>query len=112
MAKTRAQQNRFIRQEALRDQLEAQQHHVHLVDIANKLREPTKEGEEPLSTLDVVRLKAAADIHKSLVDKYVPSLKSTDSTVHMTAQVSDATDDEIDARLAHYFAKAGESGGS
>ncbi len=82
---------------------------IHLVDIANKLREPTKEGEEPLSTLDVVRLKAAADIHKSLVDKYVPSLKSTDSTITMDANISNATDEEIEARLALHFAKAGES---
>jgi len=110
--KTRAQQNRFIRQEALRDQLEGQGHVQYLVEISEKLRELDAESGKGLETLDIVRLKAAAEIHKGLVDKYLPSLKQSDSTITMDARVSDATDDEIDARLAAHFAKAGESGGS
>lgn len=69
MAKTRAQQNRAIRQEALREQLAAQGHHEYVLEIARKLREPDEDT-------NVQALKAAADIHLRLVDKYLPGLKS------------------------------------
>ena len=73
MANTRAQQNRSIRQQALREQLEAQGHLQHAIDIAQKLREPNEDTNVP-------SLKAAADIHMRLVDKYIPSLKAVEIT--------------------------------
>lgn len=81
MAMTRAQQNRAIRQEALREQLEAQGHVQYVVEIATKLREP-EEGKN-LESTDVTRLKAAADIHLKLIDKYLPSLKATEHSGSM-----------------------------
>jgi len=110
--KTRAQQNRFIRQEALRDQLEGQGHVQYLVEISEKLRELDAESGKGLETLDIVRLKAAAEIHKGLVDKYLPSLKQSDSTITMDATVTNATDAELDARLAAALAERTEGGSS
>jgi hypothetical protein len=74
MAKTRAQQNRAIRQEALREQLAQQKHVEQVIDIANELAEPT------IESLDIQRLKAKADIHFKLIDKYLPSLKAMELT--------------------------------
>jgi hypothetical protein len=74
MPKTRAQQNRAIRQEALREQLASQGHVQHVVEIAEKLSEPDIEA------LDIQRLKAKADIHFKLIDKYLPSLKAMELT--------------------------------
>lgn len=110
MPKTRAQQNRAIRQEALRDWLESQGHLQYLIDIAKKLGELDNPENKDLETIDVVRLKSAAEISKGLVDKYLPSLKQTDSTITMDARVSDATDAEIDARIDQILAEREESG--
>lgn len=74
MAETRAQSNRRIRQDALREQLEAGGHIQHVVDIANKLSNPA----DTLESTDITRLKAAADIKLKLIDKYLPSLKQAD----------------------------------
>lgn len=74
MALTRAQANRAIRQDALREQLAAQGHIQHVVDIAEKL------GEQSIETKDIQRLKAKADIHLSLIKKYAPDLKAMELT--------------------------------
>ena len=74
MAETVKSKNRRMRQELLREQLSAQGHVQHVVDITNKL----SELDAPLEQLDVQRLKAAADIKLKLIDKYLPSLKQTD----------------------------------
>ena len=73
MAATRAAQNRKIRQEALREQLAAQGHVQHVVDICEELS-----GQLPAS--DVNRLKTKADIHLKLIDKYLPSVKAVEHT--------------------------------
>ena len=70
MPKTRAQENRAIRQQALRDQLANQGHVQDVVEIARQLGEPTMEPR------DVARLKAKADIHLALIKKYIPDLKA------------------------------------
>lgn len=69
---SRADQNRAIRQEALRESLEAGGHIQHVVDISNKLADL----EEDLDSTKVSRLKAAADIKMKLIDKYLPTLKA------------------------------------
>ena len=74
MAKTRAQQNRKIRQDELRAKLSAGSHLDDVIDIAKQLSEPTTESK------DVQRLKAAADIKLKLIDKYLPSMKLVEST--------------------------------
>jgi len=73
MAKTRAQLNKSVRQEALRDQLSAQGHVQHAVDIVGKF-------DEQIDAKDQLRLKTKFDMHMKLVDKYLPSLKATEIT--------------------------------
>ena len=72
MAMTNGQKNKKIRQEALREQLAAQGHVQHVIDIADKLQEPLEE----LNKDDITRLKAAADIKLKLINKYLPDLKA------------------------------------
>jgi hypothetical protein len=76
VARTRAQENRAIRQEALREQLSKQKHVEHVVDIAEKLNDP--EGD--LDALMVTRLKAAADIRMKLIAKYLGDVKAVEIT--------------------------------
>ena len=68
---SRAEQNRAIRQEALRESLEAGGHIQHVVDISDKL----SDLDTKLEATEVHRLKAAADIKLKLIDKYLPTLK-------------------------------------
>ncbi len=74
MAKTRAQQNRAIRQDALREQLAKQKHLEQAFECARNLGEPGLESSE------VTRIRAKADIHLKLLDKYLPSLKAVENT--------------------------------
>jgi len=71
MAMTRAQSNRAVRQEALRDQLSAQGHVQHVIDLAEKL----SQLDIKLDATQVARLKAAADIKAKLISKYLPDVK-------------------------------------
>ena len=68
---SRAEQNRAIRQEALREQLSQGKHIEHVIDIAKKLEDLDDELKVP----EINRLKAAADIRMKLIDKYLPSIK-------------------------------------
>jgi len=75
MAATNAAKNRAIRQEALREQLSAQGHVQHVIDISNKLSDlegKVSSKNIELDALQIQRLKAAADIKKSLINKYLP----------------------------------------
>lgn len=71
---TRAQSNRKIRQEALRDQLANQKHVEHVVDIIEKLEDPTLEQK------DIQRLKTAAELRMKLIAKYLPDVKQMELT--------------------------------
>jgi len=73
----RADKNKAVRQQALREQLSAQGHVQHVIDIAEKLQCLTNE----LESNAVQRLKAAADIRLKLINKYLPDLKAVDMTV-------------------------------
>lgn len=79
MAATRAAQNRKIRQEALREQLAAQGHVQHVVDIATKLREQHLE----LDSVHISALKASADLSCKMIDKYLPNLKAVEIEGHV-----------------------------
>ena len=70
---TRAQENKRIRQEALREQLSNGKHIEHVVDIANKLMDL----DVSLEAGEVQRLKIAADLKVKLIDKYLPTEKPT-----------------------------------
>lgn len=69
---SRANANKRIRQEALRDQLTAGGHVQHVIDIAEKLQDLAEE----LDALKIQRLRAAAEIKLKLIAKYLPDLKS------------------------------------
>tara|TARA_R110000751_G_scaffold188264_1_gene294275 strand:- start:347 stop:628 length:282 start_codon:yes stop_codon:yes gene_type:complete len=76
VAKTRAQENRAIRQEALREQLSKQGHVQHVVEIATQLSDPSNE----LDSVMASRLKAAADIRMKLIAKYLGDVKAVEIT--------------------------------
>jgi len=97
---SRANQNKAIRQEALREQLAAQGHVQHVIDIANKLTDL----EVKLEANDVTRLKAAADIKKGLISKYLPDLKSIE--LSEAADFSNYSDDELRDLIDAYIASS------
>jgi hypothetical protein len=74
MATTAAQRNRKIRQDALREQLSKQKHVEKLIDIAEKVTEPEFKNE------DLPKYRLKADIHLSLIKKYLPDLKAMEIT--------------------------------
>jgi len=76
MGATVAAKNRAVRQDALREQLSAQGHVQHVLDLSNQLADLDTE----LDANKVVRIKAAADIKLKLIAKYLPDLKSTEFT--------------------------------
>ena len=76
MAKTRAQENRKIRQEALRDQLSAQGHLQHILDITDKLQEPDNKIEPAM----VARYDIVIKTKIKLLAKYLPDLKAVELT--------------------------------
>lgn len=74
--KSRADRNRAIRQEALREQLARGKHLEHAVDCAVKLQDLTLE----LDQLQVTRLRAAMEGRLKLVAHYLPVLKAMELT--------------------------------
>ena len=72
MAMTRAQTNRKIRQDSLREQLANQKHLEKVLDSINKL----EELDTQLDSVEVNRIKGAIDSRIKLVSKYLPDLKS------------------------------------
>ena len=72
MGESVATKNKRVRQEALRDQLSAQGHVQHVIDISNKLNS----GALKLETSQIAAYKAAADIKLRLINKYLPDLKA------------------------------------
>jgi len=76
VAKTKAQLNRQVRQEALREQLSQQGHEQYISEIIRNLSDPELEYD----SLWVQRLKAAAELRLKLMAKYLPDLKTTEIT--------------------------------
>jgi hypothetical protein len=74
MPETRAQLNRKVRQEALREQLKSQGHIQHVVEIVDKLRDPTCDIEADM----VQRYKYAVDTKLKLINKYLPDIKAVE----------------------------------
>ena len=71
---SRANENRRIRQDALREQLSAKGLMQQVIEVAEKLSDLSI----PLESNDISRLKAANDARLALVKKYLPDLKQTD----------------------------------
>ena len=74
--KTRAQLNRATRQEAMREQIQAQGYHTHVLEVVKKLLDPELE----LDGADIARLKAGGDLSYKMMSKYIPDLKSQEIT--------------------------------
>ncbi len=89
--KSRADENKAIRKQALRDQLSNGKHVEHVIDIANKLAD----FDAVLDSADIQRYKAAADIKLKLINKYLPDTKSielsSDSDNPLTISVIERT---------------------
>lgn len=75
---TRADANKAIRQNALRDQLSNQQHVRKLIDLIEKVED--LKGVE-LEPTEVQRLKIAMDNRRYLIDKYLPTIKPVEYTI-------------------------------
>lgn len=95
MAKTRAQQNRAIRQEALREQLSNQGHLQYAVENIQKI-----EQLEPSDSFNqlLTKYKTAAELRLRMVNKYLPDLKNTEITGEaggsLTIKVTEYKQDE------------------
>ena len=74
---SRAEENRRIRQDALREQLQAKGLMQQVIESSEKLADLTQD----LTSNEVQRLKAANDSRLALVKKYLPDLKQTDLEV-------------------------------
>ena len=73
MPRSRADENRKIRQDALREQLAEQCRLQHILETINKI-----EAAEDAQTLN--KLKVANDQRIKLLGKYLPDLKATEIT--------------------------------
>jgi len=69
-----ATRNRRIRQEALREQLQAKGLERHVLDIADKLQ---TEGAS-MEAQEIQALKASAELRLKLLNKCLPDLKATE----------------------------------
>ena len=76
MAKTRAQLNRGIRQEALREMLAAQGHEQHIVELLGKIQNLDIE----IDAHDLNRYKVVLDSKFKLLNKYLPDVRTTELT--------------------------------
>ena len=94
-----AYRNKAIRQEAMREQLANYAHLKHIYDCTVALSQPG------LGRDEVQRLKAKADIHLRLLDKYLPSLKAIE--VSESVDLGDITDAELDAAIRQLAARTG-----
>lgn len=71
---SKAQTNRAIRQEALRESLEAGGHIQHVLDICNDLNDLKVK----MKALDIQRKRAVIDTKMKLINKYLPDLKNVE----------------------------------
>jgi len=71
---SRAEQNKAIRQEALRESLAAGGHIQHVLEICNELNDLQIE----MDATDVQRKRAVIDTKLKLVTKYLPDLRSVE----------------------------------
>lgn len=74
MAQTRAQLNRKVRQDALREQLASQGHVQHVIELLGEIGNPVKDLERTM--LD--RYKVVIDTKLKLIGKYLPDLKAVE----------------------------------
>ena len=78
MAATRANQNRKIRQDALREQLANAGHHQHVFEILKEINELDPEYE--YFGNEIAKRKLIIDTKLALMKKYIPDLKAVELT--------------------------------
>lgn len=76
VAKTRAQLNRETRQAEMRKKIEASGYESHVHEVVKKLLDPELE----FDSIEVQRMKSAADLSIKMMAKFMPDLKSTEIT--------------------------------
>jgi hypothetical protein len=76
MAITRNTKLRAVKQEALREQLQAQGHLQHVVDLVDKIRDENIVIDQEM----VARYKITIDTKLKLIGKYCPDLKAVEMT--------------------------------
>ena len=76
VAKTRAQLSRETRQAEMRKKIEASGYESHVHEVVKKLLDP----EQEFDSIDVQRMKSAADLSIKMMAKFMPDLKSTEIT--------------------------------
>lgn len=76
---SRAEANKAIRQEALREQLANGKHLEHVIEMSNKIANL----DELLENNDLNRLKIASELKLKLINKYLPDLKQLEADVNM-----------------------------
>jgi hypothetical protein len=103
---TRAQANRKIRQDALREQLAGQKHIEQVIDNVRKIEtlDPTN-GADTTTELNI--LKTATELRLKLVNKYLPDLKATEITGEAGAPISVAdmstwSEEQLDAYITSH----------
>jgi hypothetical protein len=74
--KTRAQLNRETRQAEMRKKIEASGYESHVHEVVKKLLDPELE----FDSIEVQRMKSAADLSIKMMAKFMPDLKSTEIT--------------------------------
>jgi len=82
--RTRAQQNRAIRQEALRESLAAGGHLEHVVEMIAKIADVDNE----LEASDISRFKIAAELKLRLIAKYLPDVKQVELQAEHTGTIA------------------------
>lgn len=96
-----ATRQRQVRQEALRQQLSAQGHVQHVIDMVDKIRDETNDLEQDM----VARYKIAIDTKLKLVNKYLPDMRYIETSGNELEELSDA---ELDAYIARLDAELSE----
>ena len=81
---SRAETNKAIRQEALREQLSNGKHVEHVVDMANKIADL----DSALESADIHRLKTASELKLKLISKYLPDVKQIEQQINVAADIT------------------------
>ena len=90
--RTTAQRQKAVRQEALREQLAAQGHVQHVVDIIEKIQDVDGENAN-MESQEFQRLSKAAELRLKLIAKYAPDLKAVE-VEDSRNPLEEMTDDE------------------
>jgi hypothetical protein len=81
---SRAQENKAIRQKALREQLAAQGHVQHVVEMIDKIADL----DAVFEIGDISRLKTACELKLKLINKYLPDTKQIESSLDVSGDVT------------------------